>query len=79
MTYKVKCPYSHKDFIYDNLDDMRRFVVAMMLKFDCKKRVFIRRGKTIYGSMWKDGNVIRWQTKGTRTKRIVNKDGKLRM
>lgn len=79
MTYHVRCPYSNKVFSYNSLADMRRFVYAMMVKFDCKKRVTIRDGRQKAGSMWKTGNVIWWQTKGVRTKRVVRKDGIIRM
>ena len=79
MTYHVKCPYSDNIFSYPDRDSIRRFVYAMMTKKDCTKKVWIRNGKRYVGSMWKTGRNVWWQSKGSRTKRIVSKDGTLRM
>lgn len=78
MTYHVTCPYSKKDFPRETLTEMRRFIYAMMMKMDCKQRVWIKDGKVKYGSMWKVGNLVLYRSKGVRVVRMVNKDGSLK-
>ena len=78
MTYHVVCPKSKQTFSYEELVDMRRFVYAMMHQIGCHRTIVIRIGKRKAGSMWMDKGIVRWQTKGVRAKRIVNKDGTIR-
>lgn len=75
MTYHVKCPFSKKTFDFESLREIRRFVYAMMVKFNCTKAVRIYDGRQIVGTMWRDGPNVRWKSKGVRAKRIIRKDG----
>jgi hypothetical protein len=79
MTFHVTCPFSGKRFNRDTITDLRRFVYAMMTTRDCDKRIRLYDGKQYYGSMWKAHGYVWYQTKGSRTKRLVNSDGTLRM
>lgn len=78
MTYHVTCPYSNKVYSRETLVDMRKFVFAMMVKMDCRSRVWIRDGKVKMGSMWKIGDRVMFRTKGVRTPRQVYRDGTIR-
>lgn len=78
MTYHVVCPYSGKTYSYDSLVDIRRFVYAMMVKMNCKKRIRIKDGRMMMGSMWMIGKTIYYRTKHVRTVRVVNEDGTIR-
>lgn len=78
MTYHVTCPFSGQKFYRQHMNDMRRFVFSMMSTRDCDKRIRIMDGKTMIGSMWKEGGHIWYQTKGTRVHSIVHSDGTTR-
>lgn len=78
MTYHVTCPYSGEVYSYEKLVAIRRFVYAMMVKKDCQRRIRIRDGRQMVGTMWKVGRTVYYRTKHVRTARIVNQDGTTR-
>ena len=78
MTYHVTCPFSGKKFYRPGMDDMRRFVYAMMTSKHCQKRIRIYDGSEVAGTMWMKGGYIWYQRKGSRKHHTVREDGTFR-